>query len=143
MSTLRRWAISYVVALVVFTVVDGVWIALVASGLYRAELGPLLAAEFQPVAAVVFYLGYVAGLVYFGLQPLAADVPLGRRVLAGALFGLFTYGTWGLTALAVLNGFSALVTITDIAWGMTLGALVTWLSALLLRRAGVLTPHTD
>ncbi len=137
MSTLSRWAISYLVALVVFTVVDGVWIALVASGLYRTELGPLLASEFQPIAAAVFYLGYVAGLVHFGLQPLSTDVPLRRRVLAGALFGLFTYGTWALTALAVLNGFSALVAITDIGWGVILGALETWLSALILRRLRV------
>ncbi|PFG18170.1 putative membrane protein [Propionicimonas paludicola] len=138
MSRFRRWLISYVVALVVFTLVDGVWIGLVASGVYRAELGSLLAASFQPVAAIVFYLGYVAGLVHFGVQPLAGDVPLGRRVLAGALFGLFTYGTWGLTALTVLNGFSAFVAVTDIAWGTALGALVTWLSTLLLRRFGVL-----
>ena len=77
MSRFRRWLISYVVALVVFTLVDGVWIGLVASGVYRAELGSLLAASFQPVAAIVFYLGYVAGLVHFGVQPLAGDVPLG------------------------------------------------------------------
>lgn len=143
MSTARRWVISFLVALVVFTAIDGVWITVVASGLYRAELGSLLAVDFQPVAAAVFYLSYVAGLVYFGLQPLAADVPLVRRVRDGALFGAFTYGTWGLTALAVLNGFSALVTITDIAWGIALGALVTWLSALLLRRFGVLTSLSD
>ena len=138
MSTARRWLIAYAVTVVAFTLVDGVWIALVASGVYRAQLGPLLADPFDAVAAVVFYLGYVAGLVHFGIQPLAVDVPLGRRALAGALYGLFTYGTWGLTALAVLRGFPAFVAVTDIAWGVALGALVTSVASLLLRRLGVL-----
>ncbi|MGB2766219.1 MAG: DUF2177 family protein [Propionicimonas sp.] len=138
MSTARRWLIAYAVTVVAFTLVDGVWIALVASGVYRAQLGPLLADPFDAVAAAVFYLGYVAGLVHFGIQPLAVDVPLGRRSLAGALYGLFTYGTWGLTALAVLRGFPAFVAVTDIAWGVALGALVTSVASLLLRRLGVL-----
>lgn len=140
MSTVRRWLIAYAVTVAVFTLVDGVWIALVASGVYRAQLGPLLAEGFDVVAAVVFYLGYVAGLVHFGVQPLAPDVPLSRRALAGGLFGLFTYATWGLTALAVLRGFPAFVAITDIAWGLALGALVTTVATLVLRRVRVIGP---
>lgn len=140
MSPVRRWLIAYAVTFLVFTFVDGAWIALVASGVYQSQLGPLLAESFDAVAAVVFYLGYVAGLVHFGVQPTAPEVPLVRRALAGALFGLFTYGTWGLTALAVLRGFPAFVAITDIAWGVALGALVSTLAALLLRRTGVLAP---
>lgn len=140
MSTLRRWLIAYATALVVFTLVDGTWIALVAFGVYRAELGSLMAETFPPLAAAAFYLGYVAGLVHFGLQPQRPDLSLGRRVLSGALFGMFTYGTWGLTALVVIKGFTAFVAVTDIAWGMALGAIVTFLSTLLLRRFGVLKP---
>jgi uncharacterized membrane protein len=139
-STSRRWLIAYAVTVVVFTLVDGAWIALVAAAVYRAQLGPLLAEPFDAVAAAVFYLGYVAGLVHFGVQPLAPDAPLRRRVLSGALFGLFTYGTWALTALAVLRGFAAFVAVTDIAWGVALGALVTGVATLLLRRLRVIAP---
>ncbi len=138
MSTVRRWLIAYAVTGVVFTLVDGAWIALVASGVYEAQLGPLVADSFDAVAAIVFYLGYVGGLVHFCVQPLAPNVALGRRALAGALFGLFTYGTWGLTALAVLRDFSAFVAVTDIAWGVALGALVTSVATVLLRRFGML-----
>jgi len=137
-STPRRWLIAYATTFVVFTLVDGLWIALVASQVYRAQLGPLLADPFDAAAAIVFYLGYVAGLVHFGVQPLVPDATLRRRALAGGLFGLFTYGTWGLTALAVLRGFPAFVAVTDIAWGVALGALVTTVATLVLRRFGVL-----
>lgn len=139
MSTGRRWLTAYAVTVVVFSLFDGVWIALVASGVYRAQLGPLLADPFDAVAAIMFYLGYVAGLVHFGVQPLAPDMPLGQRARAGALFGLFTYGTWGLTAVAVLRGFPAFVAVTDIAWGVALGAMVTTVATVLLRRIGVLS----
>jgi uncharacterized membrane protein len=137
-SSVRRWLIAYALTGIVFTLVDGAWIALVASGVYRAQLGPLLADSFDAVAAIMFYLGYVGGLVHFCVQPLAPNVTLGRRALAGALFGLFTYGTWGLTALAVLRDFSAFVAVTDIAWGVVLGSLVTTVATVLLRRFGVL-----
>jgi uncharacterized membrane protein len=40
----------------------------------------------------------------------------------GALLGLVAYSTFDLTALAVLAGWSALVTVVDIAWGTFLTA---------------------
>ena len=40
--------------------------------------------------------------------------------------------------LAVLRGFPAFVAVTDIAWGVALGALVTTVATVLLRRFGVL-----
>lgn len=143
MSALRRWLIAYAVAVVVFTVIDGVWISLVAARVYRDHLGPLVADPLNAPAAAVFYLGYVAGLVHFGVQPLAPDGPMGRRVVAGALFGLFTYGTWALTGLAVLRGFSTFVAVTDILWGAVLGGTVTAVATLLLRRFRVLRADAD
>lgn len=38
----------------------------------------------------------------------------------------------------MLRGFPAFVAVTDIAWGVALGALVTSVASLLLRRLGVL-----
>lgn len=60
-----------------------------------------------------------------------ADLTLGRRVAGGALFGFFTYSTWALTALAVLKDFPPMVAVTDIAWGVGVCAVVTWLTALI------------
>ncbi|HSD29820.1 MAG TPA: DUF2177 family protein [Vicinamibacteria bacterium] len=53
-------------------------------------------------------------------------VPRGSRSLRvaarGALLGFVAYSNLDLTALAMLSGWSVLVTITDITWGTLLSA---------------------
>jgi uncharacterized membrane protein len=43
-------------------------------------------------------------------------------VVLGALFGGFAYATYDLTNLATMRGWSGLVTVLDIAWGMVLSS---------------------
>ncbi|BEH02768.1 MAG: DUF2177 family protein [Propionibacterium sp.] len=130
---MKRWWSAYGIALAVFLVLDGVWIPLVAQPIYRSGIGPLLASQFNLVAAVVFYLGFVAGLVHFGVQP-GRDVALPVRVRDGALYGACTYGTWALTAAAVLREVPFFITITDIAWGVVASAVCTAVTTVVLRR---------
>ncbi len=132
-GALRTWLLSYGLAVLVFAVVDAVWIATVVSAVYQSQLGHLLAARPNAIAAVVFYLGYVAGLVHFGVQPQRSGLSMGARVTGAALYGLFTYGTWALTALALLEGVPVLVAITDIAWGVVVCSLVTLVTVRSLR----------
>lgn len=136
MTRTRTWLAAYGIALGVFAAIDVVWISLVAMSVYRAQLGDLLADGFNLVAAILFYFGWVAGLVQFGVRPLEDGPTLARRVGAAALYGLFTYGTWALTGLAVLEGFTAFVAVTDIAWGVGVSALVTLVTVSLSRRFG-------
>ncbi|WGM19582.1 DUF2177 family protein [Paenarthrobacter sp. OM7] len=131
---MKRWLLSYALAAVIFAVIDVVWIVTVAQRQYQSQMGHLLAASPQPVAAVLFYLVFVAGIVHYGVRPAKADIALRGRILGGALFGFFTYATWALTALAVLKDFPALVAVTDIAWGVGVCAMVTWLTVVLLRK---------
>lgn len=132
---IKQWLLAYGVAAMTFALIDLVWIATVANSLYQAQIGHLLASEFNLAGAAAFYLGYVAGVVHFGIQPHRPDATLGQRIGGAALFGLFTYGTWGLTALAILEGFPALVAVTDIAWGVGVCSLVTFVTTILLRRS--------
>ncbi|MCT9869095.1 DUF2177 family protein [Paenarthrobacter aurescens] len=128
---LKRWLLSYALAAVIFAVIDVVWILTVAQRQYESQIGHLLASSPQPIGAVLFYVVFVAGIVHYGVRPGKADLTLGRRVAGGALFGFFTYSTWALTALAVLKDFPPIVAVTDIAWGIGVCAVVTWLTALI------------
>ncbi|MET4540465.1 putative membrane protein [Arthrobacter bambusae] len=128
---MKRWLLSYALAAVIFAVIDVVWIVTVAQRQYESQIGHLLASSPQPVGAVLFYVVFVAGIVHYGVRPRRADLTLGRRVAGGALFGFFTYSTWALTALAVLKDFPLMVAVTDIAWGIGVSAVVTWLTALI------------
>lgn len=135
----RTWLISYAVAAVIYAAVDAVWIATVANNQYQSEIGHLLAPSFNLLGAALFYLGYVVGIVHYGIRPHDRDATLRQRVAGAALFGLFTYGTWALTALTVLKGFPVSVAAADIAWGVAVCSLVTVLTVAVLRRTRVMT----
>jgi uncharacterized membrane protein len=115
---------QYVVAAAVFTVVDLTWIVLVASPAYDAQLGDLLAEQPNALAAVAFYLIFVAGLLGLVIRPALAERSPRRALLAGAAFGLVAYATWALTGLAVLSGFPLGLALLDMAWGAVLAAVV-------------------
>jgi uncharacterized membrane protein len=126
-------AIAYAATLTVFAVVDLIWLAVVAKGFYRAEIGHLLADKFNLPAAVVFYLLYVAGLLIFAVLPALES---GRAIDAlkiGALFGLFAYATYDLTNLATLKDWSLKLTLVDMAWGSFLSGLSAYAGCLIAR----------
>lgn len=120
----KTWALAYLVAAVVFTVVDLVWLTLVAPDLYADLLGDLLADPVRPGAAVAFYVLFVAGIVHFVVVPALRVADLRQAFVSGAFFGLVTYATWDLTALSVIEGFPAAVVPIDMAWGTFLASVV-------------------
>ena len=56
---------NYVVALVIFLAIDMVWLTLIAKSLYAQHLGYLMAPKAKLIAALIFYLLFVAGLQFF------------------------------------------------------------------------------
>jgi uncharacterized membrane protein len=118
------WVSQYVVAAVVFTVLDLVWLGTVAEDTYARHLGDLLAPSPNVGAAFVFYAIFVAGLLFFVIHPAVAAGSWRRAAGAGAFFGFVTYATWDLTNLAVLRDFPAALVPIDLAWGTFLAAAV-------------------
>ncbi len=116
-----RIAAVYVLTLVTFLAIDAVWLGVIASAMYKRELGHLLAPNVRWGAAAVFYLLYVAGVLVLVVQP-NLDATLARVVLFGALFGLVAYATYDLTNLATLQRWPVSVTLIDLAWGAFLTA---------------------
>ncbi len=129
----RTWLTSYVVAVVVFVVVDLVWLTVVATGLYDRLLGDLLADPVRPLPAVAFYVLFVAGVVHFVVLPALDRDSLRWAAGSGAFFGLVTYATWDLTSLSVLAGFPAALVPVDLAWGAVLAAVVSTVTTAVVR----------
>ena len=112
--------IAYVAVALVFMVLDAVWLSLMASRLYRPAIGHLMADGFSVLPAVLFYLLYIAGIVYFAVAPaLDARKPVLAALGHGALLGLLAYATYDLTNQATLRGWPWQVTLADLAWGAT------------------------
>ena len=112
----------YILALPVFFAIDMVWLGLVAKNFYRGQIGALMRTEFNWVAAVSFYLIFIFGLVIFAIEPAVAKHSPTHALLYGALFGGISYATYDLTNLATLKGWTVLVTIVDMSWGVALGS---------------------
>ena len=115
--------LAYGSALVVFVLVDMIWLGTMAGWLYKPILGDIMAPQFNPAAAAVFYLLYPVGLVIFAINPALKVGSVSTALMYGALFGFFTYATYDLTNQATLRNWSTLLTVVDIAWGTVLGAI--------------------
>jgi uncharacterized membrane protein len=137
---MKRYITAYLVVGLVFLAVDAVWLSLMADRLYRPLLGPLLAPEFKLMPAVLFYLIYVAGTVFFAVVPAFATNRVGTAELRGALFGFCAYSTYDLTNHATLAGWPAIVSVADIVWGSTLTALSATVGFLVARRVAPARP---
>lgn len=126
--TLTRALSVYAVTLGIFFAIDLVWLGVVAKDFYRKYIGHLLAADVNWGAAVLFYLLFIGGLVFFAVKPALEAGSAARALAYGALFGLLTYATYDLTNQATMRDWPVLVTVVDLAWGTVLSATVAYLS---------------
>lgn len=109
---------AYFSAALVMAGLDLAWLSQTGDALYRANLGVVMAEKLASLpAAVLFYLLYIGGIVYFGVRPGLADGDWKTALIGGLLFGFFCYMTYDLTNLATLRVWSVKVTVIDIAWG--------------------------
>jgi uncharacterized membrane protein len=114
-------ALAYGVALVAMALLDGVWLGWLARDFYKAELGALMAETVRWGPAALFYLLYPLGLVFLALQPQPSS--WFEAVLRCAVVGLVAYGTYDLSNLATLRGWSLRLCVVDIAWGTVASAM--------------------
>jgi uncharacterized membrane protein len=115
---------TYAASLVIFLLLDFVWLGLVARGFYRQQLGHLLSSDVRWLPAILFYLLFVAAVVVFAVLPAVERGSLLKAVLLGGFFGIVAYATYDLTNLATLKDFPALVAAVDMTWGCVLSAVV-------------------
>ncbi len=112
---------AVVAASLTMVIIDLVWLGVFAASFYNEQLGELRAQETVAIAAGLFYVQYIAVVVFFGAIP-ARDVK--QAAARGALLGWFAYATWEFTNWAVIEGWPTGLVVVDILWGVTLTAAV-------------------
>jgi uncharacterized membrane protein len=119
---MKQTVVIYVATLVALVAIDFVWLSLMGERLYRPVLKDMLLQDFRPAPAIVFYLIFVGGLVWFaGLPAMAAgDWRIAAR--NGAALGFVAYATYDLTNQATLREWSTTLTLADLGWGTFLSA---------------------
>jgi uncharacterized membrane protein len=118
----KKLAIAYVATLLAFLVLDALWLSAMSERIYRPAMGDMLLDGFRPAPALLFYLIYVAALVYFGVRPGLTE-GAAATLINSALFGLAAYATYDLTNQATLKNWSTQLTLADLSWGATVSAL--------------------
>lgn len=118
----------YLVTVPIFFIIDILWLGVVARGFYRRQLGSILSPQVNWAAAVIFYLMYIAGILFFAVRPAIMTKSWRQAAILGALFGFFTYATYDLTNLATIKDWPMIIVIIDIFWGVCLCALVSTVS---------------
>ena len=128
-----KYVLAYFTAAVVFLGMDFTWLTVMGQRLYAAELPGLMTEKPALGAAILFYVIYLLGVVYFCIAPALKAGDWRRAALNGVLLGLCAYATYDLTNQATLRIWSVKVTVLDLVWGMfvtavsaTAGFFATW-----------------
>lgn len=114
----------YIVTAAVFLILDAIMLTFVMKPLFTRHIGPLLAEPIRLAPAALFYLAYVAGLVWLvSLPALKTGAPL---VVPALIIGLMAYGTYEFTSWSVMRDWHWQMVVTDLTWGGCLTAFSAW-----------------
>lgn len=129
------YAKRYLLAFVVFLVLDMIWLVKISPSLYKRHIGHLMAEKVNIPAAAAFYLLFIAALLFFVVDPALAKGSLTYALFAGGFFGLALYATYDLTNLATLRDWPVFITVVDLVWGtFVCSATSAVVTAILMRR---------
>lgn len=126
--------LQFLVVAAAFAIIDAIWLKTM-NPFYRRQIGELMADRPNLGYAVVFYVIYIAGIVFFALRPVLDGGSWLGAVGYGAALGTFAYATYDLTNAATLKTWPWQLVVVDILWGAALTALATL--------AGWLVFHTN
>lgn len=111
--------LQYLVAAIVFVVLDGIYLNLIKSS-YNRQIKNVQGSGIKVnfIAVGITYIFLIFGLNYFIIKR-------NRPVSDAALLGLVIYGTYDFTNLALFSNWSILLSIVDTMWGAVLFGLTT------------------
>lgn len=126
-----KYFLLFILTTIVFFSIDLLWLGVIAKKLYREKLGFILSEEVNWIAAIVFYLIYIGGILYFAVIPALENSEWQQALINGALLGFLCYATYDLTNMATIAKWPLQIVVIDIVWGTVLTGSVSILSYLL------------
>jgi len=122
---------TFFVAFAVFLGIDMLWLTVIAQKFYKAQIGHLMADKAKLLPAAIFYVLFIAAMVYFVIAPALEHQSLTRLIVSAVIFGLVTYATYDLTNMATLKDWPLLVTVVDLTWGTFISLAVSLITYLI------------
>lgn len=122
----------YAITAVMFLGLDMIGINFLVRPVFERHVGDLLATPLRLGPAALFYLFYVAGVLWFvSIPALKESAPL-HALLGGMLLGFLCYGTYEMTNYATLQAWSLRQVAVDLAWGTVLTGVSAWAGVAIL-----------
>ena len=119
---------------IIFLIVDVIWLNFAVNSFYRPNIGHLLLDKPIMWAAVMFYLIYIFGLAVVIIQPSLNHYNTANFLFKAFVFGLVAYGTYNLTNMATIKGWSIKVVFVDMMWGGFLTAFSSYFGIFLSKK---------
>lgn len=110
-------AALYFATFAVFLALDALMLTKVMNPLFERHVGALMLDEPKYAVAGVFYLFYVAGVLWFAGWPALESGGWRSAALNGAILGLIAYATYESVNMATLKGWSWQTVALDTLWG--------------------------
>jgi len=128
--------ILYGATTIIFFALDAFGLRLLIKPVFDRHIAHLYAEPFRIVPAALFYLGYVAGVLWFVSVPALQKGDPMAALIGGVLLGLMAYGTYEFTNYATLRDWSISQVATDMLWGGALTGVSAWAGVLIARALG-------
>ena len=109
---------AFLIATVYFIIIDITFINLVIVKIYKSNLPEFVEIGFKAVPAILFYLIFLSGLLYFSILP-NKTYSISQALISGGMYGLTTYATYALTVFAVMNIFNWNIVVSDVTVSYT------------------------
>ena len=106
----------------IFLIIDIIWLSFAVKSFYKPNIGHLLLDRPVMWAAAMFYIIYVLGLALVIIEPSLSSEKTFKFIVQAFMFGFVAYGTYNLTNMATVKGWSPIVVFVDMFWGGTLTA---------------------
>ena len=122
------------ISALIFLIIDVIWLSFSVKSFYRPNIGHLLLETPVMWAAILFYLVYVFGLAVVIIEPSLDYQNTQKFLIRAFMFGLVAYGTYNLTNMATIKGWSPIVVVVDMIWGGSLTAFSSYFGILLAKK---------
>ena len=122
------------ISALIFLIIDVIWLSFSVKSFYRPNIGHLLLDTPVMWAAILFYLIYVIGLAVVIIEPSLDYQNTQKFLIKAFMFGLVAYGTYNLTNMATIKGWSPNVVFVDMIWGGSLTAFSSYFGILLAKK---------
>ena len=125
--------VLYVVTALVFLGLDALMLSRVMKPLFDAHIGHLMLESPRLLPAGLFYLGYVAGLIWLVSWPALREGMLMPALVGGAVLGAVAYGTYEFTSYAIMRDWHPAMVALDVTWGAVLTGVSAWVGVAVTR----------